>query len=209
MPRFPLVVLLGLALGCANFVDLESFDQLPALEDLDFTRITPPAGTALWELRDAEFHGSPPDYTVLGGGGGAARDTLPPDLLARFDSVSVETGFDQHCLPAHCSYYVASVDASGIHSWNTAAGMATFLGSVDTPEEAALLVLASGYSWSGIDLRVGAVRAVPDGFELVVTRLVSACAPVQVNRFLVWVTAAAAIAVLDEEVWERDNETCI
>lgn len=137
---------------------------------------------------------------MLGGGGGDGKDTLPADLRLAFDSVMVASGFGPHCLPGSCSCYIASLGADGV---------AALLGSVEVREEAVLPALAHGYFWSVSDSRIGAVRVVADGFELVVERLVSGCAPVQVNRLLVRVTTAGVLTVLDDDVWSREEDACI
>jgi hypothetical protein len=202
LPLLPLLPLLA----CIDFVDLEAFDPLPALEDLDYGQVVPADSYVVWELRDVRM---PSGYTVVGGAGREEKDTLPPDLLLAFDSVSVQAGFEPHCLPGDCFYYIASLGDGGVDTWTNAAGVVAFLGTIESVEGAALVARANGYRWSGTDKGRGAVRATDDGFELIVERTVSYCTPVQVNRFQVLVTSAGTLSVLREDVVSRDEGACI
>jgi hypothetical protein len=145
----------------------------------------------------------------VGGVGLEGKDTLPPAVVDAFENASVPTGFGAHCLPGHCYYYVVSLDGQGVETWSTPEQIRAFLGAIGAPEEALLIALSREYSWSGTEKAIGAFRPAEGGVELVVTRIVSYCDPVQVNRFHVLVGPTGGLEVLREEVWDRADGVCI
>ena len=139
--RKMMAILLLLA-GCTSAfdVDMSNFSPLPAVENLDYSRVTPAQSHPYWELRYA-FEGGAP--TILGAGGTLTRDQLDPAQRAELDAARVPTGFALGCLPGHCYKYVAAVNGS-VSLYNTAPALAAFLGDIDSMEEAALMAHARG-----------------------------------------------------------------
>jgi hypothetical protein len=202
LPSLPLLALIA----CSDFVGVEGFGPVPALSELDFVRVMPTGTYVMWELRRAQDASG---YTIVGGVGLEAKDTLPPDVLGTFTNAAVESGAGERCLPGNCYYYYVSLGDRGVATWYTVGQVRTFLGPIQTAEEALLIALAEGYSWSAGDKQSGAVRTAPEGFELVVHRLVAFCDPIQVNRYHVLVRTTGTVQVLDEEVMRREFGVCL
>ncbi len=196
---------LGMALsGCSSFFEPEQFEPI-VLYSSQWAAIQPAQPFDLWELRSV---GPDLRHEVVASGGIRAREEIDPETLRTFDRFLVTSGFAQGCLPGHCFSYLISIQGTQIRTWTDPTGLAAFLGPIDAPIEALLLARGHDYYWSG-ELEAGAIRATGDGYELVVLKLVSACAPVQVNRYLLRVRASGEIRVLRNEVRDKNKEACI
>lgn len=193
------------ATACGEFVGLDVFELIPPLAQLDYGAIRPAEPYDYWELRES-FEGERHD--VIGSGGVRARPEIDPEILAAFDSVTVSAGFAPFCLPGHCFRYIASILGASIETWQTAQQVAVFLGTIDTREEAILLALAHDYHW-GATKETGAIRAIPQGYELVVLKTVSFCDPVQTDRFILHVLGSGRLEVAKSEVWHKESGVCI
>ena len=94
-------------------------------------------------------------------------------------------------MPGYC-YHVIAVNRGDTNFLVTTRDeLVAFFAPIDDPVEALLVALASGFDWwagsGGTDASQGGYRAVADGFELIVTDLVSGCLPVQTDRVLIHV----------------------
>lgn len=183
-------------------LDLGEFDALPAFESLDYERVTPADDYDYWELRQAIEGISGQAIAVVG-----SRESLPPEVQDELEAIALETGFGPDCLPGGCHEYIVSVSGTSVETWATIPRLREFLGAVDTREDAALLVHAHGYYWSG-EKRGGAIRGTGDGYDVIALRLVQYCAPVQVDRYLLRVSGSGELAIRAREVWSRSN-ACI
>lgn len=185
---------------------LDDFSLLPPFEVLDYASITPAGDHDYWELRSS-FEGQ--GYEVLGSGGSKSKAELDPDVLEAFETAHSEAGFDVDCLPGFCYKYVASVKGAAVELWANPERLAAFLAPLDSEEEAILFTKAHGYYWVGGDVETGAIRAVSDGYELVVLKLVESCDPVRIDRFRLYVSEAGSLSVKASEVWDEDFGACI
>lgn len=206
--RSILLLTAGLTLSCGSLVDLEEYDTIPELDSLDFAAVSPARSYEYWELRLA--YGGPPDPGVLDHviGRSGSRLELDPELVAALDTLHVEHGVGNRCLPVLCFFYIASVRESTIETWTSIADWIAFFGPIDRPEEAALLAAAHDYYWTGRK-ETGAIKAVADGYELVVLKTVAFCDPIQVDRFVLHVSSSGTITEKDSETWSKDEGECI
>ena len=114
------------------------------------------------------------------------------------------------CLPSYCFKYIASISGDQIETWQTVDELKTFLGSIDSPEKAILLAAANEYSWNNqAGKETGAIRAVADGYELIVTKLVETCDPVQTDRYLLHISSSGEITIKHSEIWRQHFGMCI
>lgn len=181
------------------------FEALPALADLDVSRVQPAEETELWELRESRWG---EEHEVVLVGGTAGRDGVDPGVLADFDALVPSWGFGILCLPGDCFYYVASLRGAALETWETAARLRSFLGPIDSREEAMLLAVAEGYHWRG-GKETGAIRERTGGWDLVALRMVNSCDPVRTDQFLLRVTADGRVTVLDSQIWQSTDGVCI
>ncbi|HLG05533.1 MAG TPA: hypothetical protein VI383_05240 [Gemmatimonadales bacterium] len=199
------LVAAALLTACSDFVSVAEYDQLPPLPQLDFSRVTPAGEFHLWELREASFA---EPHLVIGRGGTADRNSLDPALVAAFDAAMPSFGFGEGCPPGDCFRYFISLEGNEIRIWSTAEAARAFLGTIDHLVEAALMASAEGYHWRDTRETSGG-RITPDGFELVVLKIVSYCTPVQTDRFVLVVSAIGEIEIVRSQVWTKANEACI
>lgn len=191
--------------GPDEFVDFAEFAALPPLEQLDASAVEPAVATDLWELRRSDFGEI---QEVLLTGGDTGRDGVDPAVLAAFDALSPRLGFGILCLPGDCFYFLASVRGETVEAWTTAEDVRAFLGTIESPEEAALVALAEGYFWQD-QLESGAIRGRDGGWDVVVLRMVSSCDPIRTDQFLLRISADGELAVRDSRVWARADGACI
>lgn len=199
------MALLLLAGSCGSPIGPTEGELIPQLGDMDFAAVSPAVSYDLWELRHS-FGGL--EHSVIGSGGMKARSEMEPDLLLAFDATTVPSGFGPGCLPGHCFYYFAALMGTETVTARSAGEVADFLGSIGSPEEAALVAAAHGYHWSS-ERETSSVQAAGDGYELVVLRTIEFCDPVRVDRFRLRVSASGDVSVLASEVWEREEGVCI
>lgn len=137
-----------------------------------------------------------------------ATDSL--GCVTAFDAFQNQVGgFGVHCLPGYCAHYVKYQSADNISAVYTQEQLSEFLGTIDTKSDAILTAIAHNYRFNSQRKETGAIRTRSDGFELLVTKLVSACVPVQTNRYLIHVASDGTINILQEEVYEKDKDSCI
>lgn len=193
------------ASGPDPLVDFAEFAALPPLEQLAGSAVEPAVATDLWELRRSDFGEI---QEVLLTGGDAGRDGVDPAVLEAFDALSPRIGFGILCLPGDCFYFLASVRGETVEAWTTAEEVRAFLGTIESPEEAALVAVAEGYFWQD-ELESGAIRERDGAWDLVVLRMVSSCDPIRTDQFLLRVSPDGELAVRDSRVWARAEGACI
>ncbi len=206
-----LVVLPYLAAGCGGCdptepcaVDGEDFQQLPALDELDFNQVEPAEAYTYWEFRQDFGHR---DFEVIATGGSEERMDLPPEVVAALDALPfVGSGFHNYCLPGLCGHYFTSVRDSEVRAWSFRDEVVEFLGPVDNAVEAALVVGAHGYYWRTPDT---GIRIVGDGYEALAFKMVRFCDPIRVDRYRLTVTREGLVTVVGSEVYSEKGGVCI
>ncbi len=208
-PALALGLLLICTAGCDSTtgldVDLSAFTQIPSLGELDYGSVVPSADYDYWEYRLAYGDAG---FEVLGSAGPSAREELSAELLAVFDTVFPVFASGQACLPGNCYYYIASVRNGAVDAWSGSEGLGAFLGTIDAEADAILLARAHDYHW-GSEKNTAAIRAVADGYELIVLKTVEFCDPVQTNLYLLYISAAGSLAERQSAIWERESGVCI
>jgi len=122
---YSFLVVLGVSVGCESAADPEPFQTMPQLETLNYQAVNPAQIYDYWELRYADFE----TMTVLGSGGTKAKVELSDDVLARLESLRVEFGFSEGCLPDYCFKYLISVTGGGGESVADGTGATHFFGN--------------------------------------------------------------------------------
>ncbi|HEY6561387.1 MAG TPA: ferritin-like domain-containing protein [Polyangiaceae bacterium] len=89
--------------------------------------------------------------------------------------------------PQRCQHYLLTTQGDSVRTYLPGAGYLDFLGAIDTPQEARLVVHTNGFSEFTIDCNEDLlVREVADGYQVVVRTIGSSC-PVRIDRVLVHV----------------------
>lgn len=187
-------------------VDLSLFQPIPEL--FPYNDLTPATPVNYWEF----MLGSAPEFhEVLYANGTKCEDaTDPAACTTTFDETFSENqGFATGCLPGGCFYYIRFQQADTIGLVTSTEELRQYLGDIDTPDDAILLALANGYWFRTNNIEGGAFRAVGNGYQLIMTRTVKFCAPIQEDRYLLEVSRNGTVRVLQEEVWIVDENACI
>ena len=189
-------------------IDYSKFDQLKSLESVDFSQITPrQEDLGFFQLREI-FIGEE-NYIAVNQSGtlceGAENEQA---CKTEFDDLVSDTGFGWHGHPADSVYYLATNSKDSHETINTVEGVLDFLGTIDTKEDAILFARANDFFWSADKKENGAIREVEDGYELVVTELVSLCTPLQSDRVLIHISSDGNVTELDREILSREPGVC-
>lgn len=105
--------------------------------------------------------------------------------------------------PYACQHYLVTTSADDVARYITDTELVGFLGDIDTPNEALLLAFDGtfgGYWVSCGDATRSSVRAVDDGYEVVVTQMVQDCAPIVTERVLLHVSTDGAVTELRRNI---------
>lgn len=189
-------------------VDLGAFEALPALGDLDLSRLRPREPIAYVEMRRSLGRGAPQVLSSAGikCGGAADRDAC----VARFDALSSAAGFNRGCLPVGCSSYLAVSRGDEVFTAGSGDELRALFGDVDTREEALILVSAAGYHWQAEgDVALGSIRDADGGYDVIARRLTRTCAPVVEERALLFVSGGGEVRVRRTEVISTLPDACI
>lgn len=209
MKRFTIIVLLlgVLATGCTSDmldVDISRFTALPALEDLDYSRIVPAHSYEYWEVRWIMNGGG---NRILGAGGMRSREELDSTTVAQLDNALPPAGLSAGCRPAVCYTFIATVNGA-VEVIADRPGLLQFLGEIDSVEEAALIAHSYNLYWDAATQATG-FRAVSEGWEILGLQLVRDCTPVQTDRVHVLVRRDGALAELGREIYSRLKDACV
>lgn len=203
-----IVVLLGaVATGCSSDmldVDIDGFSPLPALEDLDYSRIAPAQSYQYWEVR---WIMSGSSNRILGAGGTLSREELDSTTVAELDNAHPPAGLAAGCQPALCYTFIATVNGA-VSVIADRPGLLQFLGEIDSVEEAALVAHTYNLHWDAANRSTG-FRAVSEGWEILALQLVRNCTPVQTDRVYVLVRRDGALTELGREVYSRSKNACV
>jgi len=196
-----------LVAGCSSALDIDEDDltRLPALEQLDFSSITPAQNHRYWELRQSFGSGSP--ERIIGAGGQVTRSELDAATIIALDNTRPPSGFSIGCLPGYCYKYVVAVNGT-IQTHTTASALLTFLGPIGSLEEAVLVAVSRDLYWGPNDSETGFVE-VPGGWEIVGFELVRDCAPVQTDRVHILVRRDGTVRELGREVHSKLENACV
>lgn len=201
------------AAGCG--IPLDGYDALPCADDGQTTALL--SGLTLAEPADylelrerSSWDTESPWETVDSAGTACTSATDLEACQAALEAATAETGFRLgECLDL-CSDSLLVVNrGDAVEVISDPGEVLTLLGSVDTPEEAALVVGLGGYRVScGEDPGEGGVRAGVDGYEVIATAYTSICAPIIVERYQLGVSSDGTLTELDSEVIGRSS-ACI
>ncbi|SHF88640.1 hypothetical protein SAMN05444483_103103 [Salegentibacter echinorum] len=130
--------------------------------------------------------------------------------IEQFNNLIPEGGFVISCLPAGCYTFIRHQTAGVNELVTTDEELLEFLGSIDSKADALLLALANDYYWTENDIENGAIKETCDGaYELIASKIVSSCVPLQISRFHLRITTSGEIIILDEQVIEYEENLCI
>jgi hypothetical protein len=152
---------------------------------------------------------SEPSRRMSGTGTACASATDKAACMTTFSGLSPAMGFSDACLDICTSYFLATTRGDEVKAWASLAELKTFLGSIDTAQEAALLAFANNYRMQCDRLDRGGVRARPGGGFDVIALKGSTCGPnTKVTRHFLEVTSAGDVLERRSELVELGNPNC-
>ncbi|MDJ0765197.1 MAG: hypothetical protein QNJ97_19610 [Myxococcota bacterium] len=190
-------------------LDLTTFMPLVEIENMDFTNISPSAEVEYFELRTEFAYDESHEYSVVNQHGTLCQAAEDVDqCLKAFESTLPQGGFCIFDHPADQWYYLAVQSSLVNETIDSVAGVADFLGAIDTAEDALLFVRANCYFWRAGHVEAGGIRQVANGFEVIAIELVSLCTPLQSDRVLLHINTDGVIVELDREVYSKKDDMC-
>ncbi|HYO58729.1 ferritin-like domain-containing protein [Archangium sp.] len=198
--------------GCGS-VDLTGYSA-PACEDgsLAVSGLSPALRTDFVQLRRIGSYpgGSEMEEAVETSSGTAcATASNPAACESALRGLTSRSGFRSYCLDLCTAYYVATTRGDEVAALTTVEALRSFLGTIDTTQEAALLAFAEGYNLNCGELERGAVRAnAGGGFNVIATRGYACGANTAVTRFVLEVSASGEVREVSSNVIERGSPNC-
>ncbi|MCC6336628.1 MAG: ferritin-like domain-containing protein [Myxococcales bacterium] len=164
------------------------------------------------ELRSrTTFRGSDPASvgTLSTSGTACATAADKPTCQAAFDGLNPDAGFGESCLEICVSYFLGTTRADEVKAWSSIEELKTFLGTIDTEQEAALMAHAHSYRVQCEPLDRGGVKARSGGGYDVIAVRGHACGPgSKVTRYYLNVTPAGEVTETSSEVAEYGDPNC-
>lgn len=189
-------------------IDLGAFEALPALEDLDLSRLRPREPVVYVEMRRSLGAGAPEVLSAAGVKCDGADDR--DACVARFDALSSDAGFNRACLPVSCYSYLAVSRGDEVFAAGSDEELRALFGDIDTREEALILVSAAGYHWQAEgDVALGSIRDADGGYDVIARRLTRTCAPIIEQRALLFVSRGGEVRVRRTETISYLPDACI
>lgn len=177
--------------------------QFPAEERLILS-VDPREPTTYWELR--RYSAAAPSFTILASepDGEKCMDSSDPvDCRRLFNQLApINEGFGQDGGPEQYVSHLAVNRGDSNAILSSRQGLVVFLGEIDTPAEAALVAHADGFT-------VQSVREAEDGYELLVTEYTQYCAPIVVERVLLFVARDGRATEQRRQTASVDCAACI
>ncbi|MCP3165506.1 hypothetical protein [Myxococcus qinghaiensis] len=170
--------------GCGG-LDLDGYSPPACMNDsLAVRDLSPVAPADFVELRSVSRQSDSESFFMEAAlsSSGTACATATEQTNCRFglETLTPTTGFNTSCGASGCvTYYLATTQGDVVTAYNSVESLLGFLGTIDTPQEAALRVFADGdrsYHVNCVELEQGAVKANADGSFNVVATTGSGCA---------------------------------
>ncbi|QRK08132.1 ferritin-like domain-containing protein [Archangium violaceum] len=198
--------------GCGH-LDLSDYSA-PVCEggSLAVSGLSPASRTDFVQLRRIYFSpGADERNEVATSSSGTACATASDRgaCESALSALSSRSGFNSSCVDACTAYYLAVTRGDEVAALTTLESLRSFLGTIETQQEAALLAFAEGYDLSCGNLQRGAVRANADGsFNVVATRGFACGENTAVTRFVLEVSASGDVREAHRDVVERGSGGC-
>jgi hypothetical protein len=192
-------------------IDIAAFTPLAAIDELDIAAdVMLPDAPDYWELRMTTPEGAGMFEVVLAAGEKCAGAADVAACQMAFDALTAAEGFGPGCEPDECHHYVVVNRGETNEVIADYGDLVTFLGSIDTPTEAALLAHAEGYAWDADEPAAGSIRSVDaTGYELLVTELTEYCEPVVTERVQIMVSSMGEINDTRRQVFTAECTACL
>jgi hypothetical protein len=125
-------------------------------------------------------------------------------------NLTSRSGFNTTCAGLCSAYYLATTRGDEVAALTSLEALKSFLGPIDTAQEAALLAFASSYNVSCQELARGAVKANEGGgFSVIGTRGHSCGAGTALIQAVLEVSVSGEVKEVSSHVLEHGNPNCV
>lgn len=188
--------------------------QAPACESgsLAMTGLQPAVIPDVIELRQSTDYGGGmpnPPTTLTKAGTACATATDQPTCQTAFDALAPDAGFADSCSQICVSYFLATTHADEVKAVASVDQLKTFLGTIDTAQEAALMAFANKYYLDCSRLDRGAAKAREGGGFDVIAMQGNTCGPgTKLTRYYLNVSPTGEVTETSSEVAEYGDPNC-
>ena len=205
---FLLVIFALISCSSDDAITTDGFE--PITERYPFHDLDPAVATNYWQLNYVLANGGDDNEEEIIIQKGVLCDNAENSMCKdEFKELQPEFGFAPSCLPGLCYLYLKYQADNQNYLVASKAELLEFLGTINTKEEALLWTRANGYYFQVDNIEAGAVKTTKTNFELIVLKTVSYCTPVQSNRYHLKIKPNGDIEILKEEVFSRDENSCV
>lgn len=210
MKKLVLISTLFFLVSCSSDDAITTDGFEPITERYPFHDLDPAVATNYWQLNYVLANGSDDNEEEIITQKGVLCDNANESLcVEEFNQLKPEFGFASGCLPGLCYLYLKYQVDSQNQLVDSKDKLLEFLGAINTKEEALLWARANDYYFQVENIDAGAIKATGSNFELIVLKTVSYCTPVQSNRYHLKIKPNGDIEILKEEVFSRDENSCV
>lgn len=190
-----------------EFVDFDSFE--PVLENDLYEYLNPDINYDYFEIRYS-LCGDMDYESLFSKGNKCLNSTDVNKCILDLDTLITESGgFHIECRPACCGYYIISQVSNSNQIFETPDGVKLFLGNIDSNSDALFLAFSQGYNFKNNSKEVSAIKESENGYQMISTKIVNYCNPVQIDRFLLEINQNGNIKILKQELLSKEDGLCI
>lgn len=198
--------------GCDGEVDLTGYSP-PACDNggLAVTGLSPAAAPDFVQLRSFHSAGEPVATSPVSSvGTPCATATQSQTCLSALEALAPTRGFRDACGFICTNYFLATTRGDEVSAISSLEALKSFLGPIDTTQEAALTAFAAGYEVRcGGGLKHGAVKELGDGaFGVVATKGMACGEGTELTQYALRVSATGEVVEEERKVLARGTDNC-
>lgn len=207
MKRILLLIIPFLCLGCSDDFDINVDEFEAILDKYPYDELKPELDINYFEyINSYGVDNGVLHETILYSSGKICETEK---CLTQFNNLSsTKNGFRIGCLPIFCFDYIKYQRDENSYIITNKEEVLDFLGQINSTSDAILLAIANGYSFNIANKKEGAIKKTEDGYELIMLKNISYCAPFQINWYHLKITANGLITILKEGEHTKDN-SCV
>jgi hypothetical protein len=146
--------------------------------------------------------------TISSEGTACATSSSQSSCLDAFAALAPMSGFAASCLQICSDYHLATTRGDEVKAVASLEELKTFLGPIDTAQEALFIAFANGYNITCGQADRGSAKAVGTGWEVIGTKGIACGAGTAVTRYFLSVTREGDLAEKRTEIIERGADNC-
>ncbi len=174
---------------------------------LAVTGLSPSVIPDVIELRWVFNRGS--SITTVAKTGDACKTATNVDACkSAFAALAPSTGFGATCTEGCIDYHLATTLKDDVKAWASDEALLSFLGSIDTGQEAMLVTLSRGYAITCGDPSRSGFKATATGFDVIATKGFACGKGSNLTRHFLSVSKAGVVTETGSDVLKYGADTC-